>query len=182
MENNRPKIASLSDKELAMLLKESYFKVGRQLKLDEGETKLFMDEVYKNQGWMYVDIFSEAFSRLAACELADAENLRPYVSPMFISKLMKIYFKRGSAGKCMAPRTGENFTALTPENKYTLFIKFILCNRRIPANPDWIAIYEHLVKINKLELNEEWETLSYLKKMKYGMNAVTEWVYKSYKL
>jgi hypothetical protein len=92
--NERPKIGSLSEKELAQLLIDSFFLVGRDVKLPPDKLKILLKEVYKKQGWMYTDTFIEAFSRFAAFELPDMENLHPRVSPQFISHLMKLHLKK----------------------------------------------------------------------------------------
>lgn len=180
--NTRPKIASLNEKELAALLKESFFKVGKELKLEVSETKIFLEEVYKKQGWMYTDTFSDAFSRYAACELPEAENLRPYISPFFIGKLMKLYFKRCDEKKFSRKPVKGIFFQLTPEEKYNLFLKHIAFNKCLPANPDWISIYEHLTGLNRLKPPADWDSFCYTKKLKYAMAAVTEWAYRNYEL
>ena len=54
---------------------------------------------------MYADTFSAAFSLFAACEIPNAENLRPYVSPLFVSKLMKLYFKKCNERKVISKST-----------------------------------------------------------------------------
>jgi hypothetical protein len=180
MENNRPRISSLTEKELAALLLASFFKVGKEFKISPLETKLFIDEVYKNQGWMYVDTFSEAFSAYTACELPEAENLRPYVSPLFISKLMKIYKKQGNAKKLIGKSEQRIHTMLSPEEKYTLFLKHIIANKSLPANPDWVSIYEYLSALKKLPPVVDWSSLGYFKKLKEAMKAVTEWTYKNF--
>jgi len=180
MENNRPKVSSLTEKELAALLQESFFKVGKELKLPANETKVFLDEVYKYQGWMFVDTFNDAFSRYAACEIPEAENLRPHVSPMFISKLMKIYFRRCNEKKFIRKSVKDTISLLKPEEKYILFIKHILANQLLPANPDWISIYEHLSTLQKINKLHDWDSLSYTKKLKHATVAVCEWAYKNY--
>jgi hypothetical protein len=180
MENNRPKISSLNEKELAALLQESFFKIGKQLKLPVIETKIFLDEVYKYQGWMYIDTFSEAFSRYAACELPEAENLRPYVSPLFIGKLMKIYKKKGNEQKLIGKSVNSIHTILSAEEKYMLFLKHIIANKSLPANPDWVCIYEHLSGLKKLTLVADWNSFNYSQKLKQAISSVTEWAYKNF--
>ena len=93
MENIRPKIASLGEKELAQLLINSFFITGKDVKLQAEQTKLFLGEVFKKQGGQYIDDFCDAFSRYAAFELPGAENLQPTVSPRFINTLMNMYEK-----------------------------------------------------------------------------------------
>jgi hypothetical protein len=178
----RPKIASLSEKDLALLLKESFFKIGKELKLDEHETKLFLDEVYKKQGWMFVDTFSDVFSRYAACELPGAEELRPAASPLFIGKLMWYYSKKCTEKKSITNSVKGTFSKLTDEEKFNLFIKHVLTYRLLPGNPDWVIIYEYMVTNNKLKPAENWEAFGYMKKMKHAMEKVSEWTYENYEL
>lgn len=180
MENNRPKISSLTEKELATILQDCFFKIGKQLKLSVGDTKIFLDEVYRHHGWMYVDTFSEAFSRYAACELSDAENLRPYVSPLFIGKLMKIYTRKRSEQRSPEKRGKDNATTLNPEEKYTLFLKHLIANKSLPANPDWVCIYQYLAGLKKLSPVAGWDSLGYSKKLKQATVAVSEWAYKHF--
>jgi hypothetical protein len=180
--NDRLKISSLSEKELAGLLKQSFFKVGKALKLAEDETKIFLDEVYRRQGWMFVDTFSDAFSRYAACELAGAEGLRPYASPMFIGRLMKIYFKKCWENKSPSKNIRNTVGILTPEEKYGLFINHIITHKRFPGNPDWVSVYEHLEGLKKIAPIAEWATLSYSKKMNYAKAMAIEWIYKNYNI
>lgn len=182
MENNRPKISSLSEKELAAILKECFFKVGKELKLQINETKIFLDEVYKKQGWMFVDTFSEVFSKYAACEMPEAEKLRPYISPLFIGRLMKLYQKQCNEKKLCTRLVKNPIYNLTSAEKYTLLVKHILANGSIPANPDWVCIYEHLSGLNKIELSTDWGSLGYSQKLKHARQAVTEWIYKNYEL
>lgn len=178
----RPKIGSLSEKELATLLKESFFKIGKELKLDEKESKLMLDEVYKFHGWMFADTFGDAFSRFAACQLAHSENMRPEASPRFIGKLMKLYFKQCAEKKYTAQSVKGNFSQLTGEEKFNLYVKHISMHRSLPGNPDWVGIYEYLVAINKLKPLEKWESLGYMNKLKHARDEVSEWSYKSYEL
>jgi hypothetical protein len=182
MANNRPKIASLTEKELAILLKESFFKIGKELKLDEKESKLMLDEVYKFQGWMFADTFSDAFSRFAACQLADSENMRPEASPRFIGKLMKLYFKQCAEKKYIHQTVKGTFSQLTGEEKFNLFLKHVTMHRCLPGNPDWVGIYEYLVANNKLKPLEKWESLGYMKKLKHAREEVSEWTYGNYEL
>jgi hypothetical protein len=182
MENNRPKISSLTEKELAELLNESFFKVGKQVKLAAGETKIFLDEVYQHQGWMYVDIFSEAFSKYAACELPDAEGLRPCVSSLFIGKLMKIYFKKCNEQRFIRKQGKGNPSNLSAEEKYTLYLKHVTANQCLPANPDWVSIYEHLTGLNKINPLSDWNSFGYSQKLKQARQAVTEWTCKQFNI
>ena len=182
MENNRPKIATLSDKELAQLLIDSFFKIGRVLKLSLPETKIFLDEVYNYQGLMYVDTFSDAFSRYAAGEIPDTEKLHPQISPMFISRLMKLYMKKCNENKFIAHSVKDKSTALTQEGKYKLFVQFITINKCLPGNPDWVGIYEHLEVLKKLAFPVGWDALSYPAKWRYATNVVCEWAYANYNI
>jgi hypothetical protein len=182
MEYTRPKISSCSSMELAALLKESFFKIGKEVKLSSLETKIFIDEVYKNHGSVYVDSFSEAFSQYAALELPDCENLRPQVSPLFISRLMKIYTRKYNESKYKFKSLNGTSSILTPEQKYVLFVKFINANKVLPANPDWIMIYEYLSNINKLPLPNNWNTISYYPRWKHARNEVTDWAYKTFNI
>ncbi len=177
MENNRPKIASFTEKELAQLLIDSFFIIGKELKLSINETKLFLEEVYKKQGWMYVDTFTEAFSRYAAFELPDAETLRPQVSPRFISNLMKLYFGKCREKKFTTKSVKNTVSNLTPKEKYTLFVQFISANKCIPKNPDWVCLYEYIAELKKLALPDNWGELSYTAQWRYAVNAVSEWAY-----
>ncbi len=177
MENNRPKIASLTEKELAQLLLDSFFIIGKEVKLSASETKIFLKEVYKKQGWMYVDTFSEAFSRYAACELPNAENLRPHVSPRFIGNLMNLHTKKHREKKFTSKHEKDGISQLTPKEKYTLFVQFISANKRIPKNPDWVTLFEHITGLKKLAFPENWSSLSYTAQWRYAVNAVSEWAY-----
>jgi hypothetical protein len=177
MENNRPKIASLTEKELAQLLIDSFFIIGKELKLSAGETKIFLKEVYKKQGCMYIDTFAEAFSRYAAFELPDAETLRPQVSPRFISNLMKLYFGKCRDKKFITKSVKDTISHLTAKEKYTLFVQFISANKCLPKNPDWVTLYEHITGLKKLAPPENWESLSYTAQWRYAVNAVSEWAY-----
>jgi hypothetical protein len=180
--NNRPKIASLSEKELAQLLINLFFIIGRNLKLSAVETKIFLEEVYKRQGGTYTDTFSDAFSCYAALELPEAENLRPQASPRFINQLLKLYNIKCRQEK-PATKPGENKSGKLPaEGKYNLFIKFIIVNKSLPGNSDWVTIYEHLTNINNLFLPSGWDTMNYHLKWKHARKAVTEWVYKNFNI
>ncbi len=175
--NNRPKIGSLGEKELAQLLTESFFKIGKDIEFSLDKVKIMLAEVYKFQGWMFVDTFSDAFSKYAAGELEDAETLKAHVSPRFISMLMKKYFKKCNENK-QKKNTGKASPAiLSPEEKYTLFVQFIKVNQCLPGNSDWVSIYEHLTGLKKLFLPDEWNTQTFYSKWKYSRNAVTEWAY-----
>jgi hypothetical protein len=180
MNNNRPKIASLSEPELAELLINSFFKIGRDINLSGNKLKIFLSEVYKHQGWMFVDTFNDAFSSYAACELPDAEKLSPSLAPRFISKLMKIYLKKCSGHKSPENSEGSTPAALKPEEKFALFMKHLLDYKCIPENPDWVSIYEHLSALNKLHITPKWDTLNYHQKMKIAMLAVSEWAFNNY--
>lgn len=175
--NNRPKISSLSEKELAQLLIDSFFKVGKELKLSISETKIFLDEVYKKQGWMFVDTFSEVFSMFAAGEIPDCEKMHVHTSPLFIGRLMKLYLKKSKENRFTDKSEKNKSSVLTPEGKYKLFIQFILANSCLPVNPDWVGIYEHLTEIKKMYLPDAWETLTYHAKWKYAASAVSDWAY-----
>jgi len=178
----RPRISSLTEKELAAVLKESFFKVGKELKLPVVETKIFLDEVYKHQGSIYVDAFTEAFSSCAALRLPGADTLRPQVSPMFVSKVMKLYLGKCRENKYKRRLAENTSAALTPEEKYALFLQYIITNKTLPANPDWVAIYKHLTALKKLSINAEWDTLAFSGKWKYARNAVTEWACRQYNI
>lgn len=180
MEHYRPKIAALNEKELATLLAESFFKIGKVLKLPAGESKIFLDEVYKYQGQVYADTFSDAFSRYAACELPDAETLRPYVSPLFVGKLMRIYLNKFTGKKNNRKPERESRSNLNPGEKYKLFILFVKTNKCVPANPDWVGIYEHLAELGKLLLMPGWDSFNYYKKLKHATLDVSEWTYKNF--
>jgi hypothetical protein len=180
MQNIRPKISSLTEKELANLLLASFFKVGKEFKISLTETKIFIDEIYKFQGSVYIDSFNEAFSMYAASVLPDAEHLRPSISPIFISKLLKIYFRSCNEKNSTVNPRKEMTSRLSPEDKCKLFIKHVSANKCLPANPDWISIYEHLTGLNKLKLPMEWDTLTYYKKQKYARTALSEWAYQNF--
>lgn len=180
--SNRPKLASLPENELAQLLIESFFKVGKTIDLAPDKLKIFFGEVYKFQGWMFVDTFSDAFSRFAACQLTDSENMRPEISPRFISRLMKLYFKQCAEKKYIAQSVKGTFSQLTGEEKFNLFLKHITIHRCLPGNPDWVSIYEYMVANRKVEPAEKWESLGYMKKLKHARERVSEWICNRYKL
>jgi hypothetical protein len=179
---NRPKISSLTEMELAQLLASLFFLVGKDVNLQKNETKLFLDSIYKYQGWMYEDTFKDAFSRYAACELPDAENLQPQVSHRFISKLMKIYLKKCNENKFIKNSVKDMPTVLTPEEKYALFVKFVSANKCLPGNADWVTLYEHITGLKKLAMPADWDALPFFKKWRYAMQAVTDWAYSNYKI
>ncbi len=180
--NNRPKIASLTEKELGALLSAAFFIIGKDIRLPADKLKLFLGEVYKYQGGKYVDDFNEAFSKYAALELPNAETLRPQVSPLFISSLMKLYANRNSNSSPAKKTVKDKLLVLTPENKFTLFVKYITTGKSLPGNPDWVTIYEYLTGINKLLLHPEWGSMGYHHKWKYAMQTLTEWAYRNYNL
>lgn len=178
--NKRPKISSLTEQELAQLLLTCFFKIGREVNLSKEKLKIFMGEIYTYQGWMYVDTFSDAFSRFAACELPDAESVRPSVSPFFVGRLMKLYFKKCKEKNFIAKSVKDSISILTPQEKLALFVKYISVNKCMPANPDWVGIYSCLAELNKITISTEWENLSFAKRWKLAMEAVCEWAYKNF--
>ena len=180
--HNRPKILSLSETELAQLLKECFFKVGKEIELSLEQIKILLDEIYKHQGWMYTDTFSEAFSLYAADELPEAETLRPQVSPRFVGKLMKAYIYRFSSRKKDKKQTNPQPAGLTQEEKYKLFIRFVEANKSMPGNADWVSIFEYLTSAKKLELPPEWNQLSYYAKRKYSFTLLMDWTSKNFRI
>lgn len=180
--NNRQKISSLSKMELAQLLGNLFFLTGKDVNLTENESDLLLDNVYKYHGGKYIDEFSDAFSKYAAGELPDAETLKPQVSPRFVSLLMKIYFKKSNENK-RVHKSAKNVSAiLTPEEKYTLFVQFIVVNQSLPGNSDWVSIYEYITGLKKLCMPPGWDSLSYYAKWKHAMKAVTGWVYNNFNI
>ena len=166
--------------ELAQLLGNLFFLIGKDVNLTENESDILLDNIYKYHGGKYTDEFSDAFSKYAAGELPDAETLRPHVSPRFVSLLLKIYFKKCNEN-IQAKNAAKNaFSTLTPEEKYTLFVQFILANKCLPGNSDWVTLYEYITGLKKLSMPAEWDTMSYYNKWKYAMQAVTGWAYKSF--
>ena len=180
--SNRPKISSLSEKELAQLLIDSFFMIGKDLKLNISTSKVLLVEVYKYHGWIYVDSFTEAFSKYAADELPDADSLKPTVSPRFISKLMKFYFKKLRESHTLKKEGNDTSSTFTPEEKYMLFIRFIKDNRSLPGNCDWVTIFEFLTSQNKLLLPTDWAKLTFYGKLKHATQEVTCWAHNNFSI
>jgi hypothetical protein len=135
----------MSRAELTQLLIDSFFKLGKRLDLDASidshKADLFINEVFKYQGSMKVDDFEEAFSMYGAGTL-QAESLRPSTSPMFVSRLMKVYKER-KYGKYEHKFQPQETNA--DEQNWKRFFNHIQFYRSLPANPDWISLYNHCV-------------------------------------
>lgn len=177
MENSiRPKISSLTEKELALLLISCFRLIGREVRFAGQDLKEFLDEIFKYQGWMYADSFKEAFSRYAADQLDGSESLKREVSAYFVSRLMKLTVKGAKAYKAkINPKPTDSKP--TPEWHYASFCKFVSSWKILPANPDWVSVFEYLVEIGKASSVEGWSSMGYHLKLRHSMEIVTEWAY-----
>ena len=75
-------------------------------------------------------------------------------------------------------------SVITPEDKYNAFIGHIKTHKSIPANADWIPIYEYAIDNNKFNqqhiLSAHWSDLSYMEKINLAKPTLIDFAYKNF--
>jgi hypothetical protein len=86
---NRPRINTLSERDMALLLKDNFLKIGIKSPTDEGEIRIMLHGMFKYQGYCFIEDFENAFDEYAA-DIFEL-TMRPGYNSRFVSVLLKAY-------------------------------------------------------------------------------------------